>query len=208
MVIIGVSGGIGSGKSTLLDYIGQKNGVYTIRLDDAGKMMQRPGTDCFRKITELFGENILTPDKEIDRAVLSAIVFADKKKRKKLEEIIHPAVLDFVKEDIETRRREGARFYVMESAVLYTSGFASMCDFVVHMCAKESVRMKRLLSSRGEDEKKWYGVMEAQQKEEVQRLRMMGQGLRVFVIENTGAPEEMKKQADHVFERLAVRRTK
>ena len=74
-----------------------------------------------------FGEAVVGTDGELDRKKLGEIVFSDEGKLKILNEIVHPPVLDYVKKDIEKRKKEGRKLYVLESALLAEAG-QELCD--------------------------------------------------------------------------------
>ena len=76
-------------------------------MDEVAKRLEKRGEICFRKIVDRFGEAVVGTDGELDRKKLGEIVFSDEGKRKILNEIVHPPVLDYVKKDIEKRKKEG-----------------------------------------------------------------------------------------------------
>ena len=90
--IIGVTGGVGAGKSTVLAWLKEKYQARVIEADQVGHEVMKPGTEAYQRILEEFGPSVLLEDGRIDRACLGAIVFSDKEKLQKLNNIIHPAV--------------------------------------------------------------------------------------------------------------------
>ena len=77
MKILGITGGVGAGKSTILAYLSAQHHARVIQADEVGKLLQEPGQECYRKIVEAFGGDILQEDGCIDRKKLAAVVFAD-----------------------------------------------------------------------------------------------------------------------------------
>ena len=73
-------------------------------MDETAKELQKSGTECFREIVRHFGTEIVGSDGELDRARLGGIVFAEEEELKKLNEIVHPAVLEHVRRDIEEKQ--------------------------------------------------------------------------------------------------------
>ena len=108
MKVLGITGGVGSGKSEVLDYLESRYGAYVCQMDEVAKRLEKRGEICFRKIVDRFGEAVVGTDGELDRKKLGEIVFSDEGKRKILNEIVHPPVLDYVKKDIEKRRTGGS----------------------------------------------------------------------------------------------------
>ena len=54
--------------------------------------MVLPGTPAYTTIVKNFGEDILQPDRYLDRKKLGNVIFNDEGKRKQLNGIVHPAV--------------------------------------------------------------------------------------------------------------------
>ena len=92
MKIIGVTGGVGAGKSTVLNYLEKRYGAKLILADLVGHEVMESGHEAYEQVVKVFGQEIVSEDKTIDRKALGAIVFADEKKRMILNRIIHPAV--------------------------------------------------------------------------------------------------------------------
>ena len=81
MKIIGVTGGVGAGKSTVLNYLEKRYGAKLILADLVGHEVMEPGHEAYEQVVKVFGQEIVSEDKTIDRKALGAIVFADEKKR-------------------------------------------------------------------------------------------------------------------------------
>jgi dephospho-CoA kinase len=90
-LIVGLTGGIASGKTTYR-LLFESLGAQTACCDEIARRALRKNTRTYRAITEAFGPAILNTHKQIDRARLGHLIFRSVKKRKCLEEIIHPFV--------------------------------------------------------------------------------------------------------------------
>ena len=91
MLKVGLTGNIACGKS----FIGKLFSLYGVRIIDSDMIAREvvlPNSPTLNKIVEFFGREILLPDGSLNRAQLRAMVFADKNKLAKLNEIIHPAI--------------------------------------------------------------------------------------------------------------------
>ena len=93
MKVLGITGGVGSGKSEVLRWLKEAYGAYVCQMDETAKGLQRGGTDCFRQIVARFGNRVIDPDGELDRAELGSIVFADEVALHALNAIVHPQSL-------------------------------------------------------------------------------------------------------------------
>ncbi len=92
-VVIGLTGGIGSGKSTVAGMFGAL-GVHWVDADIVAREVVEPGTPALARIAEHFGNPILQPDGQLDRAALRTIVFQDASEREWLEALLHPTIRD------------------------------------------------------------------------------------------------------------------
>ena len=187
MKVLGITGGVGSGKSETLRYLEEEYGAYVCQMDETAKRLQRSGTDCFRRIVGHFGNRVVASDGELNRVELGRIVFADSEELRALNDIVHPAVLQWVRRDIEQKRAEGRQLYVVEAALLTETG-KELCDGLWYIYTEEGVRRKRFRASRGYTKEKIAQMIAAQPPEE--RFRAVC----TAVIDNSGDFEDTKRQ--------------
>src|SRR4030065_2070536 len=69
-----------------------RRGAHLIDFDKPAHEVQKPGRAAWEKVVQYFGEDILLPDKNIDRNKLAKIVFANQEKLAALNQIVHPYV--------------------------------------------------------------------------------------------------------------------
>ena len=91
-MIIGLTGGISSGKSTVSNLF-KKYGFPIVDADVIAREVVEPEKEAWRKIIDFFGRDILDANQTIDRKKLGNIVFSNKEKRKRLNEITHPIII-------------------------------------------------------------------------------------------------------------------
>lgn len=108
MKVIGITGGVGSGKSEVLKFLEQEYGAVVCQMDEVAKQIQKKGTQAFSRIVQEFGEQIVGADGELDRMKLGSCVFADEKKLQRLNDIVHPEVLEWVQKDILKKKKNAA----------------------------------------------------------------------------------------------------
>ena len=151
MLILGITGGVGSGKSKILYDLSNQYGAYIVETDKLAHRLMEPGQPIYTKIVDTFGREILVKEAPyaIDRAKFAQIVFADKGKLEQLNAITHPAVKTWIRKDIEEKRKQDIRIYVIEAALLIQDGYKEICDEIWYIYADEATRTKRLMAQRG-----------------------------------------------------------
>jgi dephospho-CoA kinase len=163
MRVIGITGGVGAGKSTVLALLEKNFNAYILMADDIAKQTYEPGQDGYGQIVEMFGEDILSDDKTIDRAKLADIVFENNNKRIVLNSIVHPLVKKKVIEEIAKKRAEEKYDYIfLEAALLIEDHYDVICDEIWYIDVPEEMRRERLRTSRGYSDEKIDGIFKSQ----------------------------------------------
>lgn len=198
MKVIGITGGVGSGKTELLAYIRRHYSCEIYLADEVAHEVKKKGTECYHKLIELLGKDILAADGEIDRRVMAERIFASESLLKQVNQLIHPAVRKYLTEKIEAARQNGkvALFFV-EAALLIETGYKSVVDEMWYVYAADRVRRSRLQVARGYSETKIRQIMENQMTEEQFRRECD------FVIDNSGTLEESYRQINQKLEEFS-----
>ena len=178
-------GGVGSGKSEILKFLEQEYGAVVCQMDEVAKQIQKKGTRAFTRIVQEFGEQIVGADGELDRMKLGSCVFADEKKLQRLNDIVHPEVLEWVRKDILKKKEECCSYYI---AALLPEVGKELCDELWYIYTDEAVRRERLKSSRHYTDEKITRMIASQPVEEVFRKAC------TVVIDNSGDFEATKRQ--------------
>lgn len=172
MKIIGLTGGVGSGKSTVGKIMQENFSLKLVMTDALGHLAMKVGTESYKKILSEFQADILQENGEIDRKKLGEIVFKDENKLDKLNQIIHPWVIEYLKKDIEEeKKRKQYQYYVMESAILFQSHLDCLCQEKWYVDAKEEIRRQRLKDSRGYSDEKIDNIFKTQEENEQYKLQ-------------------------------------
>ena len=193
--VVGITGGIGSGKSAVTDYLETK-GVAVVDADKVARLVVEPGTAGLAAIAEIFGEEILLPGGELDRAALRKVVFDNPDKRKVLEGITHP----LIREEIARQLSEAKSPYVvLASPLLLESGQNSFADYVVVVDVPESVQLSRTMARDDNSEELVKSIMAAQLDRETRLSRADTS------ISNDGTLEELYARVDDLHQELLAR---
>lgn len=199
MKTIGITGGVGCGKSRILEYIADNYNCRIVLADDVGNMLKEPGEECYYKLIELLGEDIIdehSSKRAIDKKKMASLIFEDASLLQKVNDIIHPAVTQYILNEKEKENFLGnIDFFFIEAALLIECGYKKYVDEMWYIFAKESVRIDRLMKSRGYSESKIAGIMASQLSEDEFRSNCD------YVIDNSGSLEDSFKA---VSERLSV----
>ena len=195
MKIIGITGGVGSGKSRVLSYMETKYNAVICQADHVAWKLQEPGQKCYAQIVAYFGENILDEDGTINRGKLGQIVFAKNEKLCKLNQIMHPAVKEYIVEWIQRERNDETAYFIIEAALLLEDDYSQICDEMWYIYCDESIRRDRLKSSRGYTDEKIDAIMASQLSEQIFRKECQ------IVIDNSGVFEDTCFQIEKAMKR-------
>ncbi len=189
--IIGVTGGVGAGKSTVLDYIEKNYNCIVILADDVANTIKKKGYPAYDRLLEILGKEILSDDGEIDRGKMAAAIFGDAALLDKVNNILHPAVNEYIINIIDRERRDNAHDFVfVEAALLIENGYKAVVDELWYVYASEDVRRERLKSSRGYSDDKISDIFGRQLSDGTFRENAD------FVIDNGGSTGDMETQID------------
>jgi|GEM_PF-219052 len=139
--VIGIAGKMGSGKSTVSRWLAQQ-GFAVIDADAEAHRLYKEDSDLREKLSETFGDSILTPT-GVDRARLAAIVFQDEKQLRKLEDIVHPVLQLHLQ---QLMKSHSSPWVFLEAALLPRwPDFTASLDEVWDVVASETVRLYRVV---------------------------------------------------------------
>ena len=199
MLNAGLTGGIACGKSTVAK-IFVKNGAYLIDFDKLAHKVQEPGKPAWKKVINHFGEEILQPDKKIDRVKLGDIVFADKRKLIELDKIIHPLVYQEWRALLEKiSKKEKNAIILSDVPLLFEGNMQHLFDSTVLVLIAPDEQIRRLIArnrvSKKEAEKRLKSQMSINEKI----------ALADIVIDNEGSIPETEKKVRQVWQELLIR---
>lgn len=149
--VLGITGGIATGKSAVLRML-KELGAQTLSADDLAREVLSRNTPAYRDAVARFGETIRTPDGEIDRAALGAIVFSDPEARKALNEITHPRIIALMQDRIDRFRTAPPApdaVLAVEVPLLVECGLEGTVDEVVVVAAEPETQESRLTTRSG-----------------------------------------------------------
>jgi len=145
MLRVGLTGGIVSGKSTVAFMLREAD-CLVLEADPLGHEMLELGQGSYDEIVREFGQEILDADEKVDRAKLGTIVFSDSAKRARLNQILHPRILEVVRKwFVALERTGGPDFAFVEAALIYEAGFQKDFDRIIVCWCRPDQQIDRLL---------------------------------------------------------------
>ena len=126
MKIIGITGGVGAGKTQILKYIEEHYSCRIIRADEAAHLLEEPGQECYEQLVTLLGKEILQQDGMIDKAAMADRIFGNPQILEQVNAIIHPAVKQYILEQINYEKKaQNVAFFFIEAALLIEEHYES-----------------------------------------------------------------------------------
>ncbi len=193
-MIIGLTGQSGAGKSTVAAYF-EKEGF---RIIDCDALVHRLYGEAHyvRKIAEVFGEDYVK-EGAVDRKKLGALVFSDKKELAKLNETVHPLILEAILGEMNRARLDGVDA-ILDAPLLFEYELESMCDTTLGVVCDMEVAEKRLSLRDGRSLSEIRGRLSAQHDASYFRTHCE------YILENNGDSEALRAHFDDLMESLAV----
>lgn len=195
-VRVGLTGGIASGKSTVSAILAEL-GAVVIDADVLAREVVARGTPGLEAVVAEFGPGLLTPEGDLDRPAMGALVFGDAEARKRLEAIIHPLVHQRSAQ-LEAEAPAGA-VVVHDIPLLAEVGRAGTFDAVVVVDAPAELQVSRMVEDRG------WSREEAESRIAAQASREDRLAIATHVVDNTGTLDELRRRVEQVYAELAAR---
>ncbi len=195
-LLVGLTGSIATGKSTVSRMFAHL-GARVLDADLLAREVVMPGQPAYLKIVEEFGQSVVQEDGTLDRKGLGAIVFAEPARRKRLEEITHPAIAARQQRILSVLEEEAFEGIVIwDVALLFETGGVAKVDRVVVVYADPETEVARLVARDGMAEADARARIASQMPvaEKAKRAH--------YVIDNSGDRAHSEGQVKAVYEAL------
>ena len=147
MSLIAITGGIGAGKS-VVSRILRISGYRVYDCDSEARRLMAGSDTIKQRIADEIHRDVIV-DGTIDRARLSAIVFAEPAMLERLNSIVHHQVRCHLAEWYRDTSGAGHRIAFVETAILYESQLDTMVDRAWIVNADINTRIKRVMERNG-----------------------------------------------------------
>ena len=139
---IGLTGGIGSGKSAACEIFSEL-GVPVIDADDIAHKLVKPGMPAFKEIIRLFGNEVISANGTLDRKIIRDKVFANEIDRKKLENILHPAVYEEIAVQVKSIN---SRYCIISIPLLLETDASKTVDRILVVDVPRELQLERAVN--------------------------------------------------------------
>ncbi|HLY92975.1 MAG TPA: dephospho-CoA kinase [Candidatus Angelobacter sp.] len=201
MVRVGLTGGIACGKSTVAGIFAEL-GARVVDADAIVHGLYRPGEEVYQELIRRFGNDIVKPDGEIDRARLATAAF-DGGRVAELNKIVHPAVFRKQEQWIrDTIAQDPDAVVVVEATLILEAGGRDRFDKIVVVTCKPEQKIQRLAGRAGLNEAA--ARVEVERRTRAQLPDEEKAHRADFVIDNSGSLEATRRQVHEVFAKLSA----
>ncbi|HJN03252.1 MAG: dephospho-CoA kinase [Nitrospinota bacterium] len=198
MLLIGLTGGIASGKTTVSNMF-VKLGAHLIDADVIARDVVKPDKPAWKEIVSAFGESVLDDKKEIIREKLAAAIFNSPEKRKQLEAITHPRIIEEENRLInEIRKNNKPGIIILDAALLIEAGHHNRVDKLIVVYLNKNTQIKRL---RKRDS---LSFADAKKRLDSQMSLNEKVNLANYVIDNGKSTDESEKQVSQIYKKLIM----
>ncbi|MCZ6673797.1 MAG: dephospho-CoA kinase [Verrucomicrobia bacterium] len=190
-MLVGLTGSFGSGKSSVLDNF-RELGAFVVDSDKTVAGIYASNADFQNRVREKFGNEVFTPDGQINRKALGARVFANENELSWLEKTLHPLVR---KHRIRQMETDPTALWIVEIPLLFEKNLEKEVDRSISVVSSYSLRVNRL-KNRGfsPEEVKARSRKQLSQTQKINRAD--------FVILNDGSFEFLKRQVKLLFDQF------
>ncbi|GAB1535940.1 dephospho-CoA kinase [Geovibrio sp. ADMFC3] len=195
---LGLTGNIAGGKSTAAKMF-ERLGCYTIDTDILSRRVMAKEGLAYPFVVDSFGVDVLDKEGNIDRAVLRKVVFNDDSARKRLEEIVHPAILKTESRLVgEIKGKDDKAIILTQAALCVETGVYTRFDGLIVVYCEPEEQLKRLMLRDN---------ISKEDAEKIIRTQMpIDEKVKYadFIVNNSGTPEETEKDVKRVYDLIVL----
>ena len=193
-MICGLTGGIACGKTTVAQMLAHK-GAIIVDADQVARDVVAPNSPGLSDVMNEFGEEIIK-NNELDREALGAIIFADPKRRKILEAILHPRIAVESARQIQAALSKSSPMVLYDAALLVESGRADDFRPLIVVTASQHTQLERIVLRDGLNRDDARARLEAQMPVSDKAA------VADYVISNDGSRDDLQEQVDQLWRTL------
>jgi len=193
--IIAITGGIGSGKSTFCSKLKEKGFKIHSSDEQVAKIYKNPEKK-FVTYLRTIGLSKSISKKNIDKKIISKIIFENKQIRKKLElyifKIVRKKRSDFIKQE----KQKKTRLIFIDIPLLFENNLEKQFNKVISIIASKRVRLKRLKKTRKMTENQFKNITRSQTSDVIRKKKSD------YVIYNNSTLKDYKIKINKLISKL------
>jgi len=192
---IAITGGIGSGKSTFCSKLKEKGFKIHSSDEQVAKIYKNPEKK-FVTYLRTIGLSKSISKKNIDKKIISKIIFENKQIRKKLELYIFKIVRKKRSDFIKKEKQKKTRLIFIDIPLLFENNLEKQFNKVISIIASKRVRLKRLKKTRKMTENQFKNITRSQTSDVIRKKKSD------YVIYNNSTLKDYKIKINKLISKL------
>ena len=192
---IAITGGIGSGKSTFCSKLKEKGFKIHSSDEQVAKIYKNPEKK-FVTYLRTIGLSKSITKKNIDKKIISKIIFENKQIRKKLELYIFKIVRKNRSDFIKQEKQKKTRLIFIDIPLLFENNLEKQFNKVISIIASKRVRLKRLKKTRKMNENQFKNITRSQTSDVIRKKKSD------YVIYNNSTLKDYKTKINNLINEL------
>ena len=192
---IAITGGIGSGKSTFCSKLKEKGFKIHSSDEQVAKIYKNPEKK-FVTYLRTIGLSKSISKNNIDKKIISKIIFENKQIRKKLElyifKIVRKRRSDFIKQE----KQKKTKLIFIDIPLLFENNLEKQFNKVISIIASKRVRLKRLKKTRKITENQFKNITRSQTSDVIRKKKSD------YVIYNNSTLKDYKIKINKLISKL------
>ena len=192
---IAITGGIGSGKSTFCSKLKEKGFKIHSSDEQVAKIYKNPEKK-FVTYLRTIGLSKSISKKNIDKKIISKIIFENKQIRKKLELYIFKIVRKKRSDFIKKEKQKKTKLIFIDIPLLFENNLEKQFNKVISIIASKRVRLKRLKKTRKMNENQFNNITRSQTSDVIRKKKSD------YVIYNNSTLKDYKIKINKLISKL------
>ena len=192
---IAITGGIGSGKSTFCSKLKEKGFKIHSSDEQVAKIYKNPEKK-FVTYLHAIGLSKSISKKNIDKKIISKIIFENKQIRKKLELYIFKIVRKKRSDFIKKEKQKKTKLIFIDIPLLFENNLEKQFNKVISIIASKRVRLKRLKKTRKMTENQFKNITRSQTSDVIRKKKSD------YVIYNNSTLKDYKIKINKLISKL------
>ena len=195
---IAITGGIGSGKSTLCSKLKEKGFKIHSSDEQVAKIYKNPEKK-FVTYLRTIGLSKSISKKNIDKKIISKIIFENKQIRKKLELYIFKLVRKKRSDFIKKEKQKKTQLIFIDIPLLFENNLEKQFNKVISIIATKQVRLQRLKKTRKMTENQFKNITRSQTSDVIRKKKSD------YVIYNNSTLKDYKIKINKLIGKLQLK---